>query len=91
MSRVGAVGAAAVLAALWFGPIAAAEPTPPPSSTQDIPISIENTTMPMADPDTIDHLASTGADVTGMLRTGIALVAAGVLAVAVTRRPGGAA
>lgn len=93
MNRAGAVVSAAVVATVWLGPVAAAarEPTPPSPSTKDVPISLENTTLPMVDPDSIDNLANTGADVASMLRTGIALVLTGALAVAVTRRPGGAA
>jgi hypothetical protein len=89
MSRVGAATAAAVLATVWLGPVAAAGQPSAPPSTNDVPISVDNATSPMPDPDTIAHLASTGADVTSMFRTGIAMLVAGALAVGLARRPGG--
>jgi hypothetical protein len=89
VSRGIAFGALAILVALTvsFGPAAGADPSPPGGVT--VPITVENTATPVEQPPAADrHLASTGADVISLVRNGIILIAAGLIALAWSRRLG---
>jgi len=81
---------ALLVMAAWNAPLAAAasaqDPTTAPPS-QTVPIKVVNTKEPVAIPASpAPPLASTGSDIISLLETGIALVGAGLLAMAVARR-----
>jgi hypothetical protein len=67
-----------------FEPAAGADPGP------QIPITVENTATPVVVEPQVgaSQLASTGADVLPMVGAGLALIAAGVLALAMARGKG---